>query len=106
MPAKLAEMERNWIMFKSPVFYWKSSSDPFKKLPPEIPEKAWNKQYHMSKIVQNDWTTKKNIESSDSILQGLPSGTENQVRVTFSVSWVNTALVRFFEVLSALAFLS
>ena len=42
----------------------------------------------MSKIVQNDWTTqkkkkKKKKESSDSILQGLPSGTENQVRVTY-----------------------
>ena len=83
MLAKLAEMERNWIMFKSPVFYQKSSSDPFKKLPLEIPEKAWNKQNHVSKIVQNDWTTLKKIESSDSILQGLPSGTENQVRVTY-----------------------
>ena len=87
MPAKLAEMERNWIMFKSPVFYWKSSSDPFKKLQPEIPEKAWNnttwaKLCKMIGLLKKK-KQKKKKESSDSILQGLPSGTENQVRVTY-----------------------
>ena len=52
----------------------------------------------MSEIAQNDWVVWKN-RILDSMLQGVPPGAENQVRVKFfCVPWVNIVLGKFFQI--------
>ena len=73
----------------SPCVWSKTMTDAFK---------TWSRQYHVSEIGQNDWTVWKKKQNLDSMLQGLPSSTENQVRETFfSVSKVNTVFWDIFR---------